>query len=436
MLPPYFITGDVMNYNEAIEYIHSLEKFGIRPGMERIRALCDFLGNPQKKLKVIHVAGTNGKGSTSTMISNILRKNGYNTGLFISPYVSDFRERIQYNGNMIDRYDLAECVEAVKLAIETLSENDIQPTEFETITAAAFLYFEKKKCDFVVLEVGLGGRLDSTNVIEAPYVSVITSISLDHTAVLGDTIEEIAAEKCGIIKFGAETVSYPFQDEKAMEIIRKTCAERCNDLRIPDVGTLKIFNEKIEGTQAEYDGISFTLPLAGKHMIFNACTAIEAVRSLKRLAVNISDDAIKAGIETSLMPARLELIKKHPVILLDGGHNEGCAAALADFIKKHLGDKRIVMVTAMMADKDFFSYLSLVAPLAETFIATGVDMPRALSSEELMRSASQFCENCFDISDPAKAISAARNITRDEDVLIVCGSFYLAGKIRDDLLNF
>lgn len=404
--------------------------------MERIRALCDFLGNPQKKLKVIHVAGTNGKGSTSTMISNILRKNGYNTGLFISPYVSDFRERIQYNGNMIDRYDLAECVEAVKQAIETLSENDIQPTEFEAITAAAFLYFEKKKCDFVVLEVGLGGRLDSTNVIEAPYVSVITSISLDHTAVLGDTIEEIAAEKCGIIKFGAETVSYPFQDEKAMEIIRKTCAERCNDLRIPDVGTLKIFNEKIEGTQAEYDGISFTLPLAGKHMIFNACTAIEAVRSLKRLAVNISDDAIKAGIETSLMPARLELIKKHPVILLDGGHNEGCAAALADFIKKHLGDKRIVMVTAMMADKDFFSYLSLVAPLAETFIATGVDMPRALSSEELMRSASQFCENCFDISDPAKAISAARNITRDEDVLIVCGSFYLAGKIRDDLLNF
>ncbi len=436
MLPPYFITGDVMNYNEAIEYIHSLEKFGIRPGMERIRALCDFLGNPQKKLKVIHVAGTNGKGSTSTMISNILRKNGYNTGLFISPYVTDFRERIQYNGNMIDRYDLAECVEAVKLAIETLSENDIQPTEFEAITAAAFLYFEKKKCDFVVLEVGLGGRLDSTNVIEAPYVSVITSISLDHTAVLGDTIEEIAAEKCGIIKFGAETVAYPFQDEKAMEIIRKTCAERCNDLRIPDVGSLKIFNEKLEGTQAEYDGISFTLPLAGKHMIFNACTAIEAVRSLKRLAVNISDDAIKAGIETSLMPARLELIKKHPVILLDGGHNEGCAAALADFIKKHLGDKRIVMVAAMMADKDFFSYLSLVSPLAETFIATGVDMPRALSSEELMRSASQFCENCYDISDPAKAISAARNITRDDDALIVCGSFYLAGKIRDDLLNF
>ncbi len=436
MLPPYFITGDIMNCNEAIEYIHSLEKFGIKPGMERIRALCEALGNPQKKLKVIHVAGTNGKGSTSTMISNILRKSGYNTGLFISPYVSDFRERIQYNGNMIDRYDLAECVEKVKKAIEMLSKKGIQPTEFEAITAAAFVFFEKKKCDFAVLEVGLGGRLDSTNIIEAPYVSVITSISLDHTAVLGDTIEKIAAEKCGIIKFGGETVAYPFQDEKAMALIKQTCVERCNDLRLPDVSLLKIDEERLEGTVAEYDGIEFTLPLAGEHMVFNACTAIETVRSLSRLAINISEDAIVHGIESSLMPARLELIKKHPVILLDGGHNEGCAAALAEFIKKHLNGKRIVMVAAMMADKDYPSYLSLVAPFADTFIATSIDMPRALSSAALMKNASEFCENCHDISDPVKAISAARNIIRDNDALVVCGSFYFAGKIRDDLLNF
>lgn len=424
-----------MNCSEAIEYIHSLEKFGIKPGMERIRALCAELGNPQEKLKIIHVAGTNGKGSTSTMISNILRKSGYDTGLFISPYVTDFRERIQYNGNMIEKNELAECVEKVKNVIEKFAERDIQPTEFEAVTAAAFVYFEKKKCDFVVLEVGLGGRLDSTNVINAPYVSVLTSISFDHTAILGDTIEKITAEKCGIIKFGAETVAYPFQDEKAMDIIRKTCEEKCNSLRVPDINRLKISEERIDGTQAVYDGVEFTLPLAGKHMIYNACTAIEAVRSLSRFGINISDSSVVKGIESSVMPGRMELIKKKPVVILDGGHNEGCAAALSTFIKKHLSGKRIVMVSSMMADKDYLSYLRAVAPFAEIFIATKADVPRALNSSELAENAREFCENCHDIPNPQKAVTAAWNIIQPEDALIICGSFYLAGEIRENLLN-
>ena len=435
MLPPYFIAGGIMNCNEAIEYIHSLEKFGINPGLERIRALCNLLGNPQKKLKVIHVAGTNGKGSTSTMICNILRKSGYNTGLFISPYVTDFRERIQLNGNMIDKTDLAECVEKVKTAVDILNETGIQPTEFEVLTAVAFLYYEMKKCDFVVLEVGMGGRFDSTNIIEAPFVSVITSISLDHTAVLGDTIEKIAAEKCGIIKFGAETVLYPFQDEKVVPIVEKTCREKYNELKIPDVNKLRVIEEKLEGTVADYDGIEFLLPLAGKHMIYNACTAIEAVRSLSRLSVDISDKAIKEGIGISVMPARTELIKKRPVIILDGGHNEGCALALSGFIKKHLPDKRIIMVSSMMADKDYMSYLSIVAPLADVFISTRVDMLRALPSGELMLSASEYCKNCYDIPVPSKAVTAAGNIMQPDDALIVCGSFYLAGEVRENLIN-
>ncbi len=431
-----YIKGEKMNCNEAIEYIHSLEKFGINPGLERIRALCNELGNPQKKLKVIHVAGTNGKGSTSTMISNILRKSGYSTGLFISPYVTDFRERIQYNGNMIEKQELAECVERVKSAVDVISAKGLQPTEFEAITAAAFVYFEKKKCDFVVLEVGLGGRLDSTNVIEAPYVSVITSISLDHTAILGDTIEKIAAEKCGIIKFGAQTVAYPFQDIKAMEIIEKTCAERRCNLTVPDVSRLSVKDEKLEGTRVSYDGIDFTLPLAGVHMVYNACTAVEAVRALSKLAIDIPGSAIAGGIECSIMPGRTELIKKHPVVILDGGHNEGCAAALSEFIKKHLQSKRIIMVSSMMADKDYLAYLSAVAPFAETFIATKVDMPRALSSAELMQNAIKYCSNCYDIPDPVKAVTAAKNIIQPDDALIVCGSFYLAGAIRDNLINF
>ena len=424
-----------MNCNDAIEYIHSLEKFGIRPGMERIRALCDALGNPQDKLKVIHVAGTNGKGSTSTMISNILRKSGYNVGLFISPYVSDFRERIQFNGNMIEKKELTECVETVKEIIDELSQNGIQPTEFEALTATAFLYYERKNCDFVVLEVGLGGRLDSTNIINAPYVSVLTSISYDHTAILGETIEEIAAEKCGIIKFGAETVVYPFQNDKAMQVIKNTCEAKCNSLRIPDIDLLSVGDEKLDGTDVTYDGISYNLPLAGKHMIYNSITAIEAVRSLGRFNINISDEAIKNGIESSVMPARMELIKKKPVIILDGGHNEGCANALSDYIRKHIADKRIVMVSSMMADKDYESYLRTVLPFADTFIATKADVPRALSSEELMKTASAYCCKCFDISEPEKAIKAAINITQPDDSLIICGSFYLAGEIRDYLLN-
>ncbi len=423
-----------MEYNEALEYIHSVNWTFCKPGLERTEELCRGLGNPQDSLKFIHVAGTNGKGSTSTMICNILRKSGYNTGLFISPYVTDFRERIQYNGNMIDKYDLAECVEKVKTAIDVLNETGVQPTEFEALTAAAFVYFEMKKCDFVMLEVGLGGRLDSTNVIEAPYVSVITSISLDHTAILGDTVEEIAAEKCGIIKFGAETVLYPFQDEKVFPVVEKFCRDKCNELKIPDVDKLRVIEEKLEGTLAEYDGIEFLLPLAGKHMIYNACTAIEAIRSLSRLSVIVSDKAIKEGIGISVMPARMELIKTHPVIILDGGHNEGCALALSEFIKKHLSGKRIIMVSSMMSDKDYMSYLSIVAPLADVFIATRVDMLRALPSGELMLSASAYCKNCHDIPVPSKAITAARNIMQPDDVLIVCGSFYLAGEIRENLI--
>ncbi len=425
-----------MNCNQAIEYIHSLEKFGIKPGLERIKALCDLLGNPQDKLKVIHVAGTNGKGSTSTMISNILIKNGFKTGLYISPYVSDFRERIQCNGNMIEHSELAECVVKVKSAVDILLEKGEQTTEFEALTATAFVYFEKKKCDFVVLEVGLGGRFDATNVIKAPFVSVITSISLDHTAILGDTVSEIASEKCGIIKFGAETVSYALQNEEALQVIKNTCDSRCNTLRIPDIVKLEIGEETLEGTKAVYDGIEMLVPFAGKHMVYNAVTAVEAVRSLSRFGINISDETIASGVASSVMPARCELIRKKPVVILDGGHNEGCAQALSDFIEKHLINKRIIMVSSMMADKDYNSYLAKVAPFADVFIATKADVPRALSADELCKAANAFCSECHSIPGPAKAISAAHNITEDNDALIVCGSFFLAGEIRDILLNF
>ncbi len=425
-----------MNCNEAIEYIHSLEKFGIKPGLERIRALCEVLGNPQNKLKIIHVAGTNGKGSTSTMISNILQKSGYNTGLFISPYVIDFRERIQYNGNMIEHSELAECVGKVKNAAEILAEKEIFPTEFEAVTAAAFVYFEKKKCDFVVLEVGLGGRYDSTNLILAPFVSVITSISLDHTNILGNTVEEIAAEKCGIIKFGGATVVYPFQSAGAMNVIEKTCEEMHNKLIVPDVDLLRIISEKAEGTTAVYNNIKFELPLTGRHMVYNACTAIEAVKSLERLNIFIDDEAIIKGISASAMPARIEILRTHPLIVLDGGHNEGCANALSAYIKEFIAERRIIAVCSLMQDKDYEAYLKIIAPYVSTFIATQAPVPRALSADELCESAIRYCPNSNAVSNPHKAVSAALNLAEKDDVILVCGSFYLAGEIREDLINY
>lgn len=422
-----------MDCKEAIEYIHSLEKFGINPGMERIEALCNELGNPQKDLNFFHVAGTNGKGSTSTIISNILIKNGYNTGLFISPYVTDFRERIQLNGEMIEENELADCVEKVRAAIEIISEKGIQPTEFEAVTAAAFVYFKKKKCDCVVLEVGLGGRLDSTNIIDKSCVSVITSVSFDHTAILGDTIEMIASEKAGIIKENGKAVIYPFQDLSALNVIKGVCEKKNNSVSFPDLSALTIGEETLFGTEIEYKNLKFNLKLAGKHMVYNAVTAIEAVFSS---GIELDDKKTVEGIESTVMPARMELIKGNPVILLDGGHNEGCAKALSEFLAKHLSGKKIIMLSSMMADKDYNSYLSKVAVSADIFIATKANVPRSLDSNELMKNAEKYCNNCISISNPTEAVEKALTLINDECALVVCGSFYLAGEIRNQLINF
>lgn len=423
-----------MNCNEAIDYIHSLEKFGMRPGLERIEALCRALGDPQKGLNIIHVAGTNGKGSTSTIIASILQKAGYGTGLFISPYVSDFRERIQYNGAMIEPSELAECVYDVKNAIEAdLAPNGLQPTEFEAVTAAALLFFKRKKCDYAVLEVGLGGRFDSTNIIDPPRVGVITSISLDHMAILGDTVEKIAFEKCGIIKPGSEIVAYPLQDEKALAVIREACAAAGDRLTLPDTEEISVVSESLEGTKAVYGGLPFELRLAGKHMVYNTCTAIEAVRVLH---ADISDEAIADGIASAVMPARLELISREPVMLLDGGHNEGCAEAVAEFIGKHLSGRRIVMLSSLMADKDVDGYLLRVAPFAAEFIAARADVPRAMDAEALRTAASAYCADCRAIASPSEALEYAVSRVKPGDALIVCGSFYLAGEIRAQMLNY
>ena len=424
-----------MNCNEAIQYIHSLERFGINPGLDRIGALCDILGNPQKSLRFVHVAGTNGKGSTSTIISNILINAGYATGLFTSPYVVDFRERIQFNGCMIEPYELADAVSEVKTAVEILNIRGVFPTEFETITAAAFLYFKKKNCDFVVLEVGLGGRFDATNIIDCPVVNVITSISKDHTAVLGDTLSEIAFEKCGTIKENCVCVCYPEQDEEALEVIKNTCKAKNTELIIPDLTQIKCLNSSEAGSEFQYDGVDYSLPLVGVHMVKNAVTAINAVKVIKKAGFNITNSALSQGVASSVMPARLEIMRKKPLIILDGGHNEGCAKAVAGYIGTFLKGRKITAVISMMSDKDYDSYLKITAPYFRRIVATHTDVSRALSADELCETAKKYCADCVGITDSAHALKYAFGTLEKDEVLLVCGSFYFAGEIREKIID-
>lgn len=419
-----------MNCSEAVKFIHSLERFGIMPGLERISALCEKLGDPQNDLKIIHVAGTNGKGSTSTVCANILRRAGYKTGLYTSPYVVDFRERIQINGEMIPPDDLAECVEKVKTAAE---ESDIKATEFEFITAVAFLYFSQMKCDYAVIEVGLGGRFDATNVIPPPEVCVLTSISLDHTAVLGDTIEEIAFEKCGIIKPGSKTIVYPKQNQEALGVINEVCASRSVKPVFPDLDSLETVGSDIYGTKVIYKGAEFTLPLAGEHMVYNAITAVEAVKSV---LPDISDYAVSEGIAASSMPARLELLSDSPIVILDGGHNEGCALALEKFIKAHLKNVKITAVISIMADKDYKKYLETVLPCVSDLIACRADVPRALEADALAAEAEKICNNVRAVPDATEAVKFALDNCKKDEAVIVCGSFYFAGEVRSFMKEY
>ena len=419
-------------YEETLRYIHSLERFGIKPGLTRIAALCCALGDPQKHLRFIHVAGTNGKGSTSTMLANICRAAGYKTGLYVSPYVLDFRERIQLDGGMIPKERLVQVVDRVRKAAGTLPDDD-RPTEFELITAAALLFFREENCGVVVLETGLGGRLDATNVIDCPLVNVIVSISLDHTAVLGDTLEAIAREKCGTLKPGGVCVSYPLQPPEALNVIRQTCKDRGVVLRIPATSDVDILHEDIRGTDAVIGGLRVHIPMLGRHMVCNASAVVEAARVLRKRGLSVSDADISTGIAESVMPARMQIVREQPLVLMDGGHNEGCARAFRDAVQRFLPGKRIVGICGLMADKAYGTYLSLVAPLFESLVTVRPENPRALSAEALCEAAGPYCADCTAAQSFADAARIALEKAGADGVIAVCGSFYMIRELEEEL---
>ena len=423
-----------MTYDEALRFIHSRDCFGSNLGLLRIERLTQELQNPQKKLKYIHVGGTNGKGSTCTMLSEIMISQGYKTGLFTSPYVVDFCERMQINGSMISHNELAELTERVKPVVEKLDEQGICATEFEIVTAIAFLYFAQNNCDIVILEVGLGGRLDSTNVIDCPLASVITSISLDHTNVLGNSVAEIAREKCGIIKQGAVTVAYPQMDLRALEVIKEVADKKENRLYIGDFSKAEIEKEDIFGTCFEYKGLKLFVPLSGKYQVCNAINAVETALAVRENGFDVSDSSIVNGIKNARIAARMEIISSSPLVLLDGGHNEGACRVLYDNLKGNVAGK-ITAVIGFMKDKDYESYFAQLAPIFSRIIVTTSSNPRSESVEMLAQCAGKYCDDVIMCKDPDEAVELAFSLVTECESIVVCGSLYLAGDVREKLFS-
>lgn len=424
-----------MTYSEALRWISSQVRLGENPALDRIKKLLNIMGNPQDKLKFVHVGGTNGKGTTCTMVASVLSESGYKTGLFTSPYVIDFRERFQINGEMIAEDELAKITEKVKPIADKMRENGDTLGQFECITAIAFEWFLAQKCDVVVLEVGIGGRFDATNVIKDPLVSVITSISKDHTDMLGDTIEKIAFEKAGIIKENSPVVLYPVQEKEVAELIKNVCNERKSNLIIPNLSKLNILEEDISGSRFAYESAELNIPFAGKHQIYNAITAYEVLTILEEKDFNITLDNIKIGLSKAFIPARMEVLSRNPFFIIDGGHNYGCATALRKVIKELLDKENIVAVFGMMNDKDSKKTLEVLAPLFSKIILTKPADARSMSAKELEVQAKKFCDNLVITENSIDATRLAFDDWGKGKDVVVCGSFYLASEIREIIIK-
>lgn len=428
-----------MTTQQAIEALHALPRMGQgAPGLARMQNLCDHLGNPEKELQCIHIAGTNGKGSLAAMTSSILTAAGYKTGLTISPYVVDFRERFQIDGEMIPPRTLANLTEKVLDAIDAIeAEGGEKPVEFEAVTALAFLWFAREKCDLVVLETGLGGRCDATNVVPHKLVAAITKIGYDHMEVLGDTFDKIAAEKAGIIKEGTVVVNYPDQPAEAMGPILTAAAEAHTSIITPDKDDLTLLRGKRLENRIDYGGYRAALGLPGTHQANHAAMAVEIALALWReFGYDISDDAILQGLADARMPARIEVLRRHPLLLLDGCHNPDGAKMLAATLTRADFEENLVGVLGVLADKDYKDMLSDLAPCFAKVYTVTPNCPRALSAEELQKEA-RFHTDAEAADSVADAIRKAVDYADENNLagVVVCGSLYLAAEARPLLLK-
>ncbi|HBN86214.1 MAG TPA: bifunctional folylpolyglutamate synthase/dihydrofolate synthase [Clostridiales bacterium] len=425
-----------MDAKKALEYIHGTLRFGSKPGLETIGLLADKLGNPQNDLKFIHVAGTNGKGSTCAYIASILQAQGYKTGLFISPYVDVFNERIQINRQYIKDEDLAWAVEKVKeKADEIIREGKRSPTEFELVTAAALLYFKKEQCDYVVWETGLGGRFDATNIVKTTLCAVITNIGYDHTAILGDTLPKIAFEKAGIIKEGIDVVLYD-QTNEVKDVIRETCHERNANLSVAKFDDINVTESSIQGYEFDKGSLKgLRITLLGDHQLKNATVALEVCKCLIKQGIEISEESIREGLMKTRWQARAEVINVKPLIMVDGGHNPQCAEALRDLIQKHFPGIRPVYIYGSLKDKDYKSVCSILFPGAKEVITVTTIGERGLSAEELAKTVKIYCNQVIPHDTIKEAVAFCKKNSSEEDIVVCFGSLTFLAEIRKEIID-
>lgn len=419
-----------MNAEQAIAYIHSVCWKGSIPGLGRTQELLEKMGNPEKKLKFVHIAGTNGKGSTAAMTASILRRAGYRTGLYTSPYIYRFHERIQVDGVEISDEDLTEITEYVKPLADSMAQS---PTEFELVCCIAFEYFYRKKCDIVVLEVGMGGAWDATNVIEVPEVAVITNIGLDHTEYLGDTVEKIAETKSGIFKPHGHGVVY--RSTPSVEAVyERVCAERDVSLRKADFDGLVLKAHTLEGQVFDCGSRkNLVLPLLGDHQLHNASVVLSIADTLIGEGWKISEQNIYDGIRDVRWPGRFDIVCRKPLFIIDGGHNPQCIEALVKNIQDYLAGKKVVALTGVLADKDYADMYKPVMPLVDRFVCITPPNPRKLEAEQLARHLRQAGAQAQASESILDGVKKAMDLAGEDGVVLCFGSLYSIGGIRDAL---
>ena len=420
-----------MDYNRALEYIQDCKRYGVVPGLDSIKRLLEKLGNPQEKLKIVHIAGTNGKGSVLAMLSSVLTCAGYRTGAYSSPAVLEHRESFQVNRKMIAKAEYARYMERVSRAAEELAAAGfLHPTYFEVETALAFLWFQEKGCDIVVLETGMGGLEDATNVIPAPLVCVFVSISMDHMAVLGDTLGKIAAQKAGIIKPGSRVVSLK-QPEEAMEVIRAACEEKGCPLVVADPEKASGIRRSLKGQRFSYGGMkNLSISLAGTWQIDNAVLALEALRALSETGFPVPEESLRQGLSEAAWPGRFQVMEGKPLFIVDGAHNEDGARRLMESVRFYFTNRRIVYIMGILKDKEAEKIVRLTCDAPSAVITTSdSENPRSMPPLLLADLVRPYCANVTAADSPQEAAELARLLAGKDGVVVAFGSLSFQKKL-------
>lgn len=424
-----------MNYQETLEYMKSLQGIGIVPGLSNITALCEELGNPQKKLVFVHIAGTNGKGSVLAYISTVLKCAGYRVGRYLSPVIKEYREKIQVSGRPIFKQELCDCVERVEEACKRMEEKGYpHPTAFEVETAAAFLYFHEKDCDIVVLETGMGGREDATNLIQNTKIAVLTSISMDHMQFLGKSLTEIAFHKAGIIKKDCHVIS-AVQEPEVLSVIEQEAREKGSTFTVAgEAHKVRYGLEKqkfsyVDSRGRRYENLEISL--AGKHQIENAILAVEAIGRLEECGYPVKEDSLRRGLLATEWPGRFQVVGKKPLFVLDGAHNENAAKKLADSVRFYFTNKRIIYIMGMLRDKEYEKVIAETYAYADQIITlTPPENPRALPALNLAEAVREYHPRVTAAGSLEEAVEMAYLLAGREDVILAFGSLSYLGRLQ------